>query len=160
MPEEGPSSPRKTAKLGLYWGPLGPSIGEDRAKLGHVCQLVCLCSARIAFSKKNEFRLSESVIFGSPQGQDEVKIALCWDQVGLCWAWFGPMLPYVGPGWTQGGSSWPRLRPCWTYVGQCRPSEACRTQIPNGIWPQGPRATKVKRGGLTFLAGFRLDIYM
>ena len=73
---------------------------------------------------------------GTPHGQDEAKLELCWDQVGLCWAWFGPVLPYVGPGWSQGGSCWPRPRPCWTYVGECRPSQGFRTQPPVASGPR------------------------
>ena len=95
--------------------------------------------------------------FETPQGQEEAKMELRWDQVGLCWAWFGPMLPYVGPGWTQGGSCWPRPRPCWTYVGQCRLSEAPWELIPTGTWGGTPKG----RGGLN-KGGFpavRLYVY-
>ena len=61
---------------------------------------------------KNSVSPRRERYFGSLPGQDEAKMEVCWDPVGLCWAWFGPMLPYVGPDWTQGGSCWPSLRPC------------------------------------------------
>ena len=61
-------------------------------------------------SQKRAFRLGESAILGGPQGRATVQMELCWDQVGLRWAYFGPIS-------AQAGLCWPTLGLCWPESG-------------------------------------------
>jgi len=61
-------------RLGLANRPLG-----GNKKSGNHWQLVCLCSARIPFSKKKRVSPRRERYFEIPQGQEEAKMELRWD---------------------------------------------------------------------------------
>ena len=90
--------------LRLSWALDRQRSGRDGPRLA--ASLLMLCE-KSEVSKKGVSPRRERY-FEIPQGQEEAKMELRWDQVGLCWAWSGPMLlmlaqvegkvAHVGPG--------------------------------------------------------------